>query len=151
VESKRIEFRVQDGEYALIEQIAGQMGTSVGRAARQLTISGARATAGFHQSPTDLVRTFHNDLEEFRASLETLNDVASDGLDGLRQDVRAMDQLLVALLRGILQIVTIARLFGDAHDKTLVERALQMAEGTLKQMMHTRKPVPADSASEVSA
>jgi hypothetical protein len=151
VESKHLQFRLEEQDYALVESIAKQMGLSVNRTARHLAIAGARVTAGMHKPPAELINGFQHDIEEFRASLETLNDVTTDGMDGVKRDLQAVDKLLVALLRGILQIVAISRRFGEAHDKQLLESALAMAEQSMKQMLQERRSTPQKASTESHA
>ena len=144
--SNRVEFRLSDEDLALLSRLAKRLGLSVGLTARQFTVAGARAAEGIEQPKADLLAAFHHDLEEFRAALESLNDSAVGGLELVRRDVGSIDRLLVALLRGILQLVAMGRMFGEAQDKALVERALRSADQSVEVMLQKRRdPAPVHS------
>lgn len=151
MKDKHLQFRLDDEEFAIVESIAKKMGLSVGRAARHLTLAGARLTAGMEKPPVELLTSFQHDLEEFRAAIEALNDGTVGGLEGLRRDVGSIDRLLVALLRGILQLVAMGRMFGEAQDKALVERALRSADQSVEVMLQKRRDATPVHATETHA
>ena len=149
--SNRVEFRLNDDDLALLSRIAKRLGLSIGLAARQFTVDGARAAEGIEQPKADLLAAFHHDLEEFRAALESLNDSAVGGLESVRRDVGSIDILLVALLRGILQLVAMGRMFGEAQDKALVERALRSADQSVEVMLQKRRDTAPVHSTETRA
>lgn len=147
---KHVQFKLEAKDYEVVESIASKMGLSVGRAARHLTIAGARVTAGMEKPPAELLSSLHHDVEEFRVSLETLNESASEGIDGLRRDVQSVDKLLVALLRGMVQVVTIARYFGQSHNEELLDKAVKSAEQSLKASLQELRTSTTKPATEHS-